>query len=495
MRSLESVSEFGGRADHLNLYNIFTGDPGYMRKDFGRYDNVDALTVMQAARRYLGPGRVVVEVVAGAETSILPNPLIPADTARARMAGGASAGSGSGAGEGEMPSALRLQVADDSARGSMPKGSAEAEFHLPPVQRATLSNGMQLLLVEKHELPVVNLHVVFPAGRAHDGPTAPGLAEMATAVWDEGTATRSAEEIASELGGMGASVSVYADWDTTSLRLFTLKRHLPKAWEIFADVVRSPSFPEEELDRQQKSVLGRLEQIRNEPMILASLAATQLLYGYDHPYGHPPWGNPAAVEGFGRADLKRFHEAYMRPEEAVIVAVGDVELDELQRRGEQSLGSWRAAAPAATVPNFALPPARPTTLVLIDKPHAAQSVIHIAMLGAWRNTPDYFAQNVMNMVFGGQFSSRLNMKLREQKGYTYGAAAPGIGALTSAGRCWPRRACKRPLPPTPWPSFSRNSAAWPASGRWRKRNSTSARSILPAAMPPASRPPRRLPRN
>src|SRR5208282_3740640 len=136
------------------------------------------------------------------------------------------------------------------------EGAAEPKFSLPPVERTTLSNGMQLLLVEKHELPVVNLHVVFPTGRASDGQPTPGLAEMTAAVWDEGTAKRSAEEIASELGGMGAHVSIAADWDTTSARLFSLKRHLPKALEIFVDVLREPSFPEQELHRQQIGALG-----------------------------------------------------------------------------------------------------------------------------------------------------------------------------------------------------------------------------------------------
>ena len=244
---------------------------------------------------------------------------------------------------------------------------------------------------------------------------------MTAAVWDEGTAKRSAEEIASELGDIGAHLSVSADWDTISVRLFSLKRHLPKALEIFADVVRGPNFPEQELHRQQVGALGRLTQIRNEPTVLASLAATQLLYGYDHPYGHPQWGTPAVIKGLQPADLNRFYETHVRPEQAAVIAVGNVALDELKRQLEESLGSWKPAAPLPAEPDFALPPAKPRRLVLIDKQHAAQSVIHIALVGSERNTADFFAQNVMNMVFGGQFSSRLNMNLRERKGYTYGA--------------------------------------------------------------------------
>ena len=233
VRSLESVSEFGGRADRLNLYNVYTGDPGYLAKDFGRYQCVDAGKVTQVAKRFLGPGRVVVEVLPGSELSIQPNPLISAEAARAEIAKNLPS----------LPTFSPKVAAEGADRESLPEGSAEPKFSLPPAKRAMLSNGMQLLLVEKHELPVVNLHVVFPAGCANDGKQSPGLAEMTAAVWDEGTAKRSAEEIASELGGMGASASVSADWDTTSVRLFSLKRHLPKALEIFTDVLRRPSFP------------------------------------------------------------------------------------------------------------------------------------------------------------------------------------------------------------------------------------------------------------
>ncbi len=411
VRSLESVSEFGGRADRLNLYNTYTGDPGYMATDFGRYGSVDAARVTEMAKRFLGPGRVVLEVVPGSEVSIHPNPQVSADVARAQMAK-------------ELPAlpAFSPQVAAESAgRESLPEGAAEPKFSLPPVKRATLSNGMQILLVEKHELPVVNLHVVFPAGRASDGKATPGLAEMTAAVWDEGTAQRSAEEIASQLAGMGASISVYADWDDTSVRLFSLKRRLPKALEILADILCHPNFPAQELHRQQIGMLGRLTQIRNEPTVLASLAATQLLYGYDHPYGHPHWGTPAIIKALSPADLKQFYETQMRPEKAAVIAVGDVTLVELRQQLEASLGSWKSSAPAPADPEFSLPEAKLTSLLLIDKPHAAQSVIHLALIGARRNSADFFPQNVMNMVFGGQFSSRLNMNLREHKGYTYGA--------------------------------------------------------------------------
>ncbi len=411
IRSLESVSEFGGRADRLNSYNIHTGDPGYMSKDFARYGAVTAAQVSEMAKTYLGAGRVVVEVVPGADVTIKPNPLEPAEAAREEMAKKLA----------PLAEFSPKVAGEGTGRESLPEGAAEPKFSLPPIQRGQLSNGMKLLLVEKHELPVINLHVVFPTGKASDPKDRPGLVEMTAAVWDEGTAKHSAEELAAELAGMGAHLSVAADWDDISVRLFTLTRHLSKALDIYADVLCEPTFPKDELHRQVLAAQGRLTQLRNEPTVLASLATAQLLYGFDHPYGHPQWGNAAILNGLKSADLKSFYDRNIRPDKASLIAVGDITMAELTQKLERVLGGWKSSSAANSTPDFTLPQAKPTRMILIDKPHAAQSVIHFAMNGTHRNSPDYFPLNVMNMVFGGQFSSRLNMNLREQKGYTYGA--------------------------------------------------------------------------
>jgi zinc protease len=410
VRALEPVSEFGGRADRLNMYNVLTGDPGYMQKDFARYARVTPEGVRKAAATWLDEGRAVVEVVPGKELTITPDPRQPAERERERLAK-------------EWPSrpALAAATIDDSGRGPMPHGGQEPTFHLPAIQRARLSCGTQVLLVEKHELPLVTLHLVFPAGSAEDPQPQPGLAEITAAVWDQGTARRTAEQIATELTDIGATLSVACEWDTTSLRLFTLKRHLAKALDVYADVLRAPAFRQAELDRQRGIAGGRLAQIRNEPLVLGPMAVNQLLYGADHPYGHPQWGNPAVLEKISREDLQGFYRAQTQPERSGLIAVGDIAMPELTAALERVLAGWgaEAAAPAAALPP--LPPPPPTRLVLIDKPGAAQSVIDVALVGAERKSPDYFKLLVMNMVFGGQFSSRLNLNLREQKGYTYGA--------------------------------------------------------------------------
>ncbi len=409
IRSLEPVGGFGGRADQLNLYNTLTGDPGYLVKDFARYAEIGAATVQQMAQKYLGAGRVVVEVTPGSEIAIEPNPLVAADAARAEMAKKLE----------PLPTFSPQLAAEGAGRESLPEGAAEPKFTLPPIQRTKLSNGMQVLLVEKHELPVVNLHVVFPTGRADDPASRPGLADLLAAMWDEGTAKRTADEIAEQLGDVGATLSVSADWDSTGVRLFSLKRHLPQALDVLFDMLREPTFPEHELHRQQQAALARLSQVRNEPTALASMAVTQSLYGSEHPYGHPQWGNADVIKSVSRHELEVAYRT-LRPCDAAIIAVGDITMAQLTQRVEPALGDWQPSATASRG-GYAPPAQRPTRLVLIDKPHAAQSVIQVALLGSCRNTPDYFPQSVMNTVFGGQFSSRLNMNLRERKGYTYGA--------------------------------------------------------------------------
>jgi zinc protease len=343
--------------------------------------------------------------------TIEPNPLKPAENARETMA--------KTLGKPVQPPAVE---ADDTARGPMPKGAAEPKFSLPTIQRSRLSNGMEVLLVENHGLPLVNLHAVFMAGRGLDPVDKPGLAELMSAAWDEGTQKRSAEDIASELAGIGASLSLGTDADTSSVRLFTLKRHLAKALDVYADVLRNPVFPDAEVNRQRLMALGRLTQVRNEPVALGSMAASQLLYGAEHPYGHPQLGNAESLRRITSDDLRKCYARCARPERSGMIAVGDITMAELKAELERVLSGWKSASADAAAENFPpAPEAKPTSVVLVDKAGAAQSVILVALVGADRKSPDYFPLTVMNMVFGGQFSSRLNMNLRENKGYTYGA--------------------------------------------------------------------------
>ncbi len=412
VRSLESVSDFGGRADRLNMYNVFTGDPGYLEKDFPRYLAVTPAAVQRAAQKYLSGPRVILEVVPGKETAIIPDPRAEAARRRQELARSVH----------EPPLPPEPAIPEDPARTSLPGPGPAPRFALPPICRGKLKNGLEVLVVENHELPTVNLHLVLRVGRSYDPADKLGLAALLAAVWDEGTTHRTAEQIADELAGIGATLSITTDWDATVARLFTLKRHLPQALDVYADVLQNPTFPEAELARERNIALGRLLQVRDEPDALAALAVAAALYGQDHPYGFPQYGTLATLKAIAREDLARFYQTRVIPEQASLIAVGDVTLAELLPVLDSALGQWRSASPPPLDPPLPPPsPPKGPRMILVDKPGAAQSVIAATLIGTQRNSPDYHAVVVMNSIFGGQFSSRLNMNLRESKGYTYGA--------------------------------------------------------------------------
>ena len=412
VRSLESASDFGGRADRLNMYNVFTGNPGYLAKDFQRYLNVTPEGLQRVARKYLGPGRVTLDVAPGSETKIIPDARVAADRTRERLAK-------------KLVQSLFVPVpttVEDHDRQTLPKSGPAAKFVLPPFQRTKLANGMEVVVVEKHGLPTVSLNLVMRMGRSSDPATKLGLANLMAAVWDEGTSHRTGEQIADELASLGASLSIVADWDSSAARLFGLKRHLSKALDLYADVLRNPVFPESALVREKSIAQGRLIQVRDDANSLAQLAVAATLYGAAHPYGQSPYGTPSTIRAITRADLMDFYRVHVCPEESSLVAVGDITLAELVPELEKVFSGWKAAAEIRSGVTLPVPPAKkPTRILLVDKPGAAQSVIAVTQIGAARKSPDYYPLTVMNSIFGGQFSSRLNMNLRESKGYTYGA--------------------------------------------------------------------------
>ena len=234
VRSLESVSEFGGRADRLNMYNVYAGDPGFLAKDFDRYLKVDPAGVLRVAKKYLGAKKVVLEVTPGSQVTVEPDPRQTAEKAREKLATTYH--------EQRLPETPA--VAEDAARKELPKAGPKPQFHLPPMHRRTLSNGIRVLVVEKHDLPSVNINAVLPIGRASDPADKPGFVGLLAAMWDEGTKTRSADQITDELADIGASMYVSSDWDASAVRLFSLKRPLGKALAVFADVLQNPAFPE-----------------------------------------------------------------------------------------------------------------------------------------------------------------------------------------------------------------------------------------------------------
>ncbi|HEY6065845.1 MAG TPA: pitrilysin family protein [Thermoanaerobaculia bacterium] len=292
---------------------------------------------------------------------------------------------------------------------------------LPPVQRLRLSNGLPVLLVEQHEVPVVQLNVVARAGAGADPRDKPGLASLTADMLDEGAGSRSSLQISDELDYLGADLQTRAGWDSTAVALHVPLKRFPAALPIFADVALKPTFPATELDRVRKDRLTELLQLRDEPSAIAAVAVANALYGRDHRYGTPVIGTEAAVRGFSRGDLALFHERTFTPANSGIVVVGDVTAASVLKDLEQAFGGWKAPAGAAPAAVPAAPQVPARGIWIVDRPGSAQSEIRIGRIGPPRSTADYFPLTVMNTILGGSFTSRLMQNLREQHGYAYGA--------------------------------------------------------------------------
>ncbi len=381
-RQLEHVGSFGGRADQLNHYNVFGGDPGLINTDLDRYKSVTPTDVSRVVSRYLGPDRVRLEVLPAEETS----------------------------------------AADVSIdRSVMPEGGPERSFTPPVPKRDKLENGLNILYVEKPGLPLTALGLTIGAGGTTDPANQPGLAQMTAAMLAEGTASRSSQEIAAEIEFLGARLDADASREQVMISAEALSDHWPKVLEIMADVTQNPTFPDHELERLRKERLADLRRISDDPMAVSQRASRALLYGPESKYGHPLNGTESSVEQMTRQQVVDHFETYYGPDGATLMAVGDITGEELVSKARELFGGWtkQQASPTAATDGAAMAIGQ-TTIFLANKPGAAQSVIRAGHLTVPRHHKDYHPLNMINYVFGGQATARLFMNLRQDKGYSYG---------------------------------------------------------------------------
>ncbi|MQF48452.1 insulinase family protein [SAR202 cluster bacterium AC-647-N09_OGT_505m] len=383
VHQMGNIGGFGGKANRLNSFNIFAGDPDVMNRDMERYIAVQPDDVSRVAREYLASRRV--------QMVVLPE-----------------------------PSRSHSGTAID--RTVQPPPAIPRSF-LPPVpQRQRLSNGLNILVVEKRGLPAVAFGLLLNTGGAQDPVALPGLAAFATAMLQEGTTTRSSQQIADEFEFMGSQIAAANGRERTVLATETLTRHFPKALELVADLVQNPTFPEEELTRKRSERLTSLRRMRDDPAALAARVAPGLLYGRESAYGHSLNGTEEAIEAISRDDLVEHFQGNYGPESATLAVVGDISMEEVTKLAEERLGAWTGRGQKAAALDGTTSSSGPmsTTLYLMDKPRASQSVIRFGHTGVPRLHPDYPAMTLLNHLFGGQFTARLNLNLRQDKGYSYG---------------------------------------------------------------------------
>ena len=393
-RTLARVGGFGGRADALNYFNVYTGDPQRLNRVVDDYRKVTKADVGRVHRRIRDAGQVRMRV--------LPE-------------------------RGLSPAAAGVD------RSVQPAGGPARVFTPPRPRRAALDNGMEVIVAGKPGLPLVSFALLARAGAAGDPPGLPGLSSFTAAMLSEGTPSRSSQELAAAFEHIGSRLAAEARKEVTLLTAETLHRHWRYALGLASDVARHANFPEHELRRVRRERLTDLRRARDEAAFVAGANFGGLVFGLDSPYAHSNLGSEAAVAAIGRDDLAGRHRAVIRPDRLCLLVAGDVDLDYAVSVAGEYFGDWAAPAePAPGMPAAGIGAIGSNgdggdggdggqpRIYLIDKPGAAQSVIRAGMpLVAYRH-PDYMALAVLNYAFGGQFSARLNRNLRQDKGYSYG---------------------------------------------------------------------------
>lgn len=386
------------KADALNENAVFYGNPDRFAEELEEYRRVTPADISRVAEQYLTDKLLVMSIVPGKKPA-----------------------SQNITGEENKPTSTPGKKAEKkNLNANLPKPGPDPRFSLPKIEKQRLSNGLEVWMVRKPELPLVSMNMVFKTGATSDPIDRAGLALLTADLLDNGTKTRSAVDIANQIQSLGANLLTAAGWDDSRVSAFTLSKNLDKVLDIFADVITNPVFPESELETVRRRLLIGFLQRKDNPNLISDVAYNSLLYGKNHPYGKPINGYENTIRAITRDDIQRFYSSYYRPNNAVLIAVGDIDKKTLIPKLEKAFSEWKPAEiPKESVPTnaqFDKP-----GIYIVDRPGAAQSVISIGHIGVARNNPDYIPLIVMNSILGGQFSSRVNMNLREDKGYTYGA--------------------------------------------------------------------------
>lgn len=392
VRIVERVGGFGGKSDLLASCATYTGNPACYKDYLQWIKDATPASVTKAMNAWLGDGDYVL--------SVLPFPT-------------------------DLAAAPKL---DRSVAPAL--GQAET-LNLPALQKATLSNGLKVVLAERHTAPVVNFSMMVDAGFASDTAALPGVASLSLRMLEEGTPTRSSLQIGEEFEALGANFATSSNLDGSFVNLNVLKATMAKGLDAYADVLLHPAFPANEFSRLQKDRLATIQREKSVPQSLALRVIPELLYGQGHAYALPLSGSgtEAAVAKMTRADLVKYYQTWFKPNNATLLIVGDTTLAEVTPLLEKAFAGWKPGeVPKKNIAEVKQPAT--SVVYLIDRPGALQSMIVGAQLAPPRNAPDAVQLGIVNNVFGGTFGSRINMNIREDKHWSYGVNAgilPAVG--------------------------------------------------------------------
>lgn len=383
IKGMERIGGFGGKSDILASNQIYGNDPSFYKTRNEGMKNATTPAIKEAANKWLSDGKLVLTV----------DPVQKYQT---------------------TPSTV------DRSKGLPAMAEAKA-VQFPELQRFTLSNGLKVVLAERSSVPLVRLSLMVDAGYAADQFALPGTAALAMNMMDEGTKTRTSLQINEELSLLGASLQAYSDLDHSYLKMTALKPMLASSLDLYADVLLNPSFKQEEFDRLQQEQLIQIQQEKSNPVAMAVRVFPRFMYGEGHAYSNPlsGLGYEKTVNQLKREDLLKFYSTWFKPNNATLLVTGDISQKELQQMLEKKLTKWKKGE--VPVKNLAEVSPGPKKVYLMDKPDAVQSVILAGHVSSQPNAEEEIAVEVMNDILGGQFTSRLNMNLRENKGWSYGA--------------------------------------------------------------------------
>jgi zinc protease len=391
-RIVERIGGFGGKSDLLARCQTYTGNPDCYKNYLKWVKAATPTSVKKAANDWLSDGDYLLEV----------HP---------------------------YPTDLKTDAKLDRAK-EPPPGDAMS-LNLPPLQRSTLSNGLKIVLAERHTAPVVTFTLLVDSGYSADSTSTTGTASFEQRMLEEGTPTRDSLKIGEELESLSANFNAAANLDYSVVNLNTLKSTVDPSLDIYADLILHPAFPQKEFVRLQKERLAGIQREKVTPQSMALRVVPALLYGKGHPYALPftGTGTEASVSKMTREDLAKFHDTWFKPNNATLLVVGDTTLAEIKPKLERLLASWKPGeVPKRIVPEVQQP--EKDVVYLIDRPGSGQSVIFGAQLAPPQNSPVAIALQLVNSIFGGKFSSRINMNLREDKHWSYGVRAllpPALG--------------------------------------------------------------------
>jgi predicted Zn-dependent peptidase len=343
-----------------------------------------------------------------------------------------------------LAAALVISVANIAAlaqqtldRTKQPTAGPTPVLHVPAWTRTQLANGATLIVSERHNLPLVNFSITFVGGANQFEPVERrGVASMTASMLSEGTTTKTGDQLSDALQLLGTSVSAGVGSEEGSVSFVSTTKNFEPTLAILADMMLNSTFPAEALERLRARTLVNLTQAKDQPTIVGSQVFAKVLYGSGHPYGQR--ATEASVKAITRDDVIAFQKAYYQPGRTIITVVGDITPAQAKAAVEKGLTGWTKGGDKPSFDYPKLPELQPAKIYFVDKPGSAQSVVNIGLPGPPRNTPDYFALQVLNTILGGQFQSRLNANIREQKGYSYGVNSgfsygKGPGAFRAGG--------------------------------------------------------------